>query len=195
MMKNFSKLINSSELRRSNILQEMLDLDKKQANCFGCSGPCCTFQKNSMKITIIEAIDLYIYLKQNNKINVALIDKLKANIKEFRLDSHLMIGSRNSFRRTYTCPFFKHESLGCPIPVDKKPYGCLAFNPISENSIEGVGCQSSQQSLLNRENVYKNESNDNLELKKRLNLTWDKESIPVALLDIDSNYEDVFGKL
>ena len=193
MMKNFSKLINSSEFRRSVILKEMAELDKKKTNCFDCSGPCCTYQKNSMRVTVIEAIDLYRHLKNNNQWSDSLVERLKSNIKEFRLDSHLMLGTRNTFRRTYTCPFFKHESLGCPIPTDKKPYGCLAFNPTHVDSKEGVGCESNQQTLLHRENLYSNELVDNRELKKLLNLTWDKESIPVALLDIDLTYEAVFG--
>jgi hypothetical protein len=194
-MKIFLNLIKSNNLRRSLILNEMKDLDNNNANCVGCSGPCCTYKKNSMRITVIEAIDLYIYLKENKLWNAELIQRLKYNIKEFRLDSHLMIGARNSFRRTYTCPFFKHESLGCPIPNESKPYGCLAFNPLEEGSKEGIGCESNLITLKNREKSYKDEEVNNLKLKTALSLVWDKETIPVALLDLDSNYEDVFGQL
>ncbi len=173
----------------------MESLASNKAHCGGCSGPCCTYQKNSIRITVIEAIDLYLYLRESNTWSYELSQRLRDNIKDFRLDSHLMIGSRNSFRRTYTCPFFKHESLGCPLPKDVKPYGCLAFNPLEESSKEGIGCESNLKLLEKREGTCEDEEKISLELKLKLSLSWDKESIPVALLDISNKYEEVFGKL
>lgn len=184
MMKNES--LGNSKLRRKNLIDHMSSLDSKNINCQDCSGLCCTFRKNSMMMTPLEAHDLYQYLVQTNQWNESLVSKLEENIREFRLDYDLSTTRNQNFRRTYTCPFFKHQSYGCPLPIHVKPYGCLAFNPLDETSKEGEGCESDHSALEKREQLDLNEEKSNVEVKENYQLSWDKKPIPVALLEINS---------
>lgn len=176
---------NSSEIkRRSIILESMSSLDSQKINCHQCTGTCCTFKANSMKITPIEAIDLLNFLESKNRTGPELINLLQDCVKEFRLDYELSIGGSRSFRRTYTCPFFNGEKKGCTIAPQYKPYGCLAFNPFKSNVIDGENCKSNILLLQKREELEINELEINKKIIKELNLNWNKESIPVALLSI-----------
>ena len=166
----------------------MMNLAETEINCSSCKAPCCTFKKNSMRITPLEAKELYNYLSENEKLNEELINRLQECIKEFRLDVTLLMGKRNSFRRTYTCPFFKNQSLGCSIPNQFKPYGCLAFNPTQVGVLDGEGCESNVNLLNMREVIDSDEEDLNFQVKQQMKLSWDKESIPVAILDFYNFY-------
>ncbi len=167
--------------RRRILLEEMEELNQALVNCSSCTGKCCTFRGNSMQITPLETYDLYFYLQNSGQWNEDLMNRLQANISEFRLDQRPSTGAGHLMRKTYTCPFFLFKSHGCPLPPDKKPYGCLAFNPFEKGVKDGEACRSRLDSLQRREREEENETNKRL--KEELNLIWEKEPIPVALLD------------
>jgi len=169
--------------RRSLLLEGMQTLEYQNITCKDCTGRCCTYQANSMQMTPVETQDLYDYLKENSLWNKALVNRLKKNIQEFRLDKEISTGRNSSFRRSYTCPFFKHESLGCPIPTEAKPYGCLAFNAISSGVRDGENCKSDLELLSKRES--EDEDSMNKELTHLHGLYWEKLPIPMALLEWD----------
>lgn len=173
------------DLARRPMLSQMAALEESAVTCSGCPGTCCTFLANSMQITPLETLDLYYYLQENTLWNLELEEKLKKNIFDFRLDKRTGPGS--GIRKSYTCPFFGAKELGCPLPPKVKPYGCLGFNPTEKGSSPGPEeskCQSSKADLIEREKLLPNEEGDNLWLKEHLGLYWEKESIPVALLDL-----------
>ncbi|MBK23200.1 MAG: hypothetical protein CME70_04265 [Halobacteriovorax sp.] len=136
-----------------------------------------------MQMTPLETQDLYEYLNENSLWTEALVQRLNENIVEFRLDKEISTGRNTSFRRSYTCPFFKHESLGCPIPPEVKPYGCLAFNAISSGVSDGENCKSDLDLLSKRES--EDEDKLNKELTSLYGLYWEKLPIPMALLEWD----------
>lgn len=136
-----------------------------------------------MQMTALETEDLYQYLKTENKWNDELVLKLKECIREFRLDKEISTGKNSNFRRSYTCPFFKHESLGCPLPPEVKPYGCLAFNAMSSGVKDGEDCSSDLELLEKRET--EEEVLENQKLKESKKYYWDKMPIPMALLERD----------
>ncbi len=122
-----------------------------------------------MLITIQEAEDIFYYLQQNKKWDGGLKAKLIQNVKTYRLDSPLPSNGRKSYlRRTYTCPFFAGQNLGCELPKEIKPYGCLGYNPTQPNEEQGLKCQSNQELLERRESFGQS--------------AGIKEPIPVALL-------------
>ncbi len=164
----------------------MLKNEEQGKNCYSCKGVCCTFEMNSMQTTPLETIELYHYLKSENRINKNLIEKLSETISWYRLDKELPSDGKRQFaRRTYTCPFLEAGDKGCTISRAAKPYGCLGFNPDIKNSVGEMGCSSDQNLLLERENLFKEfEDTENQDLKNQLNLTWDKLPMPVALLQI-----------
>jgi len=180
---------NNSALRRKNLIDQMSSQESLGISCQGCSGLCCTFRKNSMMMTPSESLELYRYLKSSNLWTDKLKTKLKDCIKEFRLDYDLSTTRNLNFRRTYTCPFFKHMDLGCPLPLEVKPYGCLAFNPQTTCSKEGEGCVSDTQLLEQREKLDALEIKVNQNLKETLDISWEKRPIPSALLAIDLAWE------
>ena len=169
-----------SRLRRSLLIDEMTHLDSKELTCRNCVGNCCTFESNSMRITPLEAIEILIFLEEENRINSDLITKLNNYIKDFRLDKETFFG----IKKNYTCPFYLGACQGCSISRGSKPYGCLAFNATEKNVIVGKNCHSNQLLLENRELNFPEENEINQQIIKILGLTWTKESIPVALLDI-----------
>ena len=174
----------SSSLRRQSILNEMTTLKNKGINCHQCSGPCCTFESNSMQITALEAVDIIQFLNSENRINADLILDLEENITQFRLNQWSGTGKTN-LRKTYTCPFFENAIKGCSISRNSKPIGCLAFNPVEPNITNGGSCKSNLSLLLSRESDFQSsETEINTKLKQLLNLYWDKAPIPVALIDV-----------
>lgn len=177
--------LKTKDQRRSNLVTYMSDLEKKDTNCSGCRGKCCTFVANSMMVTPIEAYDLYHYLVENDLWGSELEENLDNCIKSFRLNDGLSLGRGREFRRTYTCPFYLNRFPGCPLPRNVKPYGCLAFNPGEGTPKEGEGCHSELSLLIDRESLLKDEEALNLKIKNVLGLNWDKLSIPMALKDID----------
>lgn len=161
----------------------MNHLEQMNITCESCTGRCCTYQANSMQITALETEDLYQYLVSSNLWTDLLVSKLKESITEYRLDKEISTGRNSNFRRSYTCPFFKHESLGCPIPPEFKPYGCLAFNADSLGVKDGEDCSSKLGLLEQRESPK--EDKENSTLKENYQYHWDKLPIPMALLERD----------
>jgi Fe-S-cluster containining protein len=173
--------ISSSTKRRIGVNKTMDEFVQSGKNCFSCQGFCCTVSYNSMQVTPIEALDAYDYLRANNRINDELIQRLDDCIKEYRLDNEIVLGGGRELRRQYTCPFFNAGPKGCSIEPESKPYGCLAFNPLSENvSVEGK-CTSYIEVLQERESDNSDEDAMNQVIKEKLSLYWEKKNFPVAL--------------
>ncbi|MCF8058439.1 MAG: hypothetical protein K9K67_04030 [Bacteriovoracaceae bacterium] len=179
------KLQDSLNERRLPLLKAMEQLDEREVNCKNCPGTCCTFMSNSMQMTIAETWDLYDYLQSSGLWTQELRDSLKRCIDDFRLLNRPSTGGSQLMRKTYTCPFFTQSALGCPLPKTVKPYGCLGFNPKLKNELSGKSCSANHEVLLQRESGLAQEEDINNILKEEFSLAWEKESIPVALLDLD----------
>lgn len=138
-----------------------------------------------MLLTPIEARDLYLHLKSKNQITSELKLRLENSIKDYRLEPKYLNQKRKSYlRKTYTCPFFNHQELGCPFPPEVKPYGCLAFNAHHATEKAGPQCFSETDVLEKRESDNPEEEKINDSLRTELNLYWEKSPIPNALLDL-----------
>lgn len=140
-----------------------------------------------MMITPLEAIEIHQHLKENNLLTEELKNKMKATVVEFRLDQQLGNGRRSFIRRTYTCPFFNHQELGCPLPREVKPYGCLAFNAHHPTDKAGAHCYSEKTLLEKREAAFPEETRLNDKLRSEHGLYWEKLPLPLALLEIWDN--------
>ncbi len=136
-----------------------------------------------MMVTPIEAVELVDYLKTNGLFNDELKNRLQETVAKYRLDQGLGNGKRSYLRRTYTCPFFNHKELGCPLPREVKPFGCIAFNSHNVELKAGEHCYSEKEILEKREMLAPDEAALNEELKQQHALYWDKVPMPVALLD------------
>lgn len=178
-------LLASAKDRREILISKMLELDGQNKNCSKCTGMCCTYLYNSMKTTPLEAVELYLFLAKENRLNNELIEQLKECIKDFRLDKDINLGKGKSFRRTYTCPFFKKGAKGCSISLHDKPYGCLGFNPAEvEVSSEGK-CKVYIGPHEEREARYiKVENKINQILINELGLYWEKLPMPLAIIEL-----------
>jgi len=176
--------------RRADLIKPMQDLEMKGTDCSKCPGFCCTYYHNSMQITPLEAIEILTDLIMKEKLNSSLVERLEENAKSYRLHNEITDGRGRILRRNYSCPFFKMESLGCSISLDKKPYGCLGFNPrVPGVKIEGK-CSSNHDQLEKRSESFEAKENRvNSEIKSSLELYWDKKPIPTALLEIISKLE------
>jgi len=137
-----------------------------------------------MMVTPLEAMELIIYLKEQKLWDTELKDKFTATVTQYRLDHQVGNGKRSYLRRTYTCPFFNHRELGCPLPLEVKPYGCLAFNSHHAEKKAGPECYSEISLLEKREAKFPGEEALNLALKEKFNIFWDKSPLPKALLDL-----------
>lgn len=174
----------NSSIRRKILIDRMEEISLKNLNCSNCAGTCCTYEANSMMVTPLEAFEIFEYLKSNNKLDEALREKLHKTIKDFRLDQSFGNGKRSFIRRTYTCPFFHHQELGCALPMEIKPYGCLAFNAHHETIKASEYCFSEKDILEKRDqSFYEFEESENQKIKIKFNLNWDKLPLPLALLD------------
>jgi Fe-S-cluster containining protein len=169
--------------RRKILIERMDELEGLGFSCRGCAGTCCTYEANSMMVTPIEALELVTYLKKNNSFDESLKNKCIETIAKFRLDQQLGNGKKSFLRRTYTCPFFNHQELGCPLPREVKPYGCLAFNSHHPELKAGAECFSEKEILEAREKAIIDEEKENQEIKKKYSLYWDKTPLPLALMD------------
>jgi Fe-S-cluster containining protein len=171
--------------RRENLIKSMQELENRGTDCSKCPGFCCTYYHNSMQISPLEAIEILIDLKQQERLNQELIARLEENVQNYRLHVEVTDGRGRVLRRNYTCPFFKDHSLGCSISLEYKPYGCLGFNPDQAGVSSEGKCSSNLEQLEARSKGNQVlESKVNLELKSSLKLYWDKKPIPTALLDI-----------
>lgn len=137
-----------------------------------------------MMVSPLEAFDLMLYLKKNNLNTADLKLKLTETKNKFRLDHDLGNGKKSYLRKTYTCTFFNHGELGCPLPREVKPYGCLAFNAHHPTLKAQEFCFSEKELLQKREEDHQWEEKKNIELKNKFSLIWNKSPLPTALLDI-----------
>lgn len=163
--------------RRARLREHMRELENKNWSCAACSGICCTFVANSMRISPVEAWDLRRWLESQGRWTPGLIRTLRECVTRYRLDQEAGDG-RRTLRKTYTCPFYTHQRQGCSIHPDHKPYGCLAFNARRPGLTEGGHCASAQDLLQERENAFP--------IENRINRTLTPDPapkpIPLALL-------------
>lgn len=173
-----------SNSRRKFILDEMLNLSDKKISCSKCNGPCCTFEANSMQITVLEAVEITQFLFRENRISTDLVFHLQETIARFRLDINQGTG-KTSLRKSYTCPFFEETLRKCTVSRQAKPIGCLGFNPIEVGITNGGSCKSDLMVLTKRENEFQKSEKELIEkLKCELNIYWDKAPIPIAVLEV-----------
>lgn len=179
----------SSHDRRFALIKEMELLEGKTIHCFTCPGTCCTSQANSMQITPIEALEILQSLQVDqfdDSQMSAFKERMNSTVSAYRLNVEIYTGKKNSsaLRKNYTCPFFNNGSLGCGLSRSAKPYGCLGFNPKTSDD-NGQTCSSNTEVLEVREHSFQcKEDLVNAQIKKELKLTWIKQNIPQALLDM-----------
>ena len=179
--------------RRDVLISSMSALEKSGIHCANCPGTCCTSKSNSMMITPLEALEILNSLMPKLLIpeeKEKLISALKNSISQFRLDKEIYTGKKNSqtLRRHYTCPFFNNGSLGCGLSRKSKPYGCLAFNPKIHDD-NGKTCSSQTELLETRQAEFQNfEDQLNLKIKTELKINWEKQNIPMAVLEMIAHF-------
>lgn len=174
-----------SPYERRKILIDKMDQDEPLGfNCQGCKGTCCTFEANSMLITPLEALDLIEYLKDTGLTTPELKKKLELNVEKYKLEPKYTSGRRSYLRKTYTCPFFGNHELGCPLPREIKPYGCLAFDSHHVSLKASEHCYSEKELLEKREKKFSDEEKLNEEIRKKFQLLWEKSPISNALLEL-----------
>jgi Fe-S-cluster containining protein len=171
-------------MSRKELIQRMKELESLGFNCSGCQGNCCTYEANSMMVTPIEALELKLYLDQTGVLSTQLKEKCQQTVQKYRLDHQSGNGRRSFIRRSYTCPFFNHQALGCPLPPKIKPYGCLAFNSHHSELKAGSHCYSEKELLIEREKVNAWEVQLNEKLREKFGIIWEKTSLPLALLEL-----------
>ena len=162
----------------------MNSLEAKGMGCIGCSGTCCTFEANSMMLTPLEAVELMTYLKENSLLTKDLKIKLEQNVATYRLEPKYSGARRSYLRKTYTCPFFGHMELGCPLPREIKPYGCLAFDSHHAELKASEHCYSEKELLEKRQELHPEEKELNEKAVAQYGILWEKSPIPNALLDL-----------
>jgi len=174
--------------RREILLRRMDELESQGKSCLGCSGTCCTFEANSMMVTPLEALEILRTLPERDSEFKATILQ---TISKFRLDHPSGNGRKSFIRRTYTCPFFNHKELGCPLPREVKPYGCLGFNAHDDILKAGPSCYSEKEILAQRDLEHKYEDEMNRKLREKFKLYWDKTPLPLALIELwDAQFSD-----
>ncbi len=175
-----------SSQRRDSLLQPMNRLKQSNINCFECRGVCCTFVANSMQITPLEALELFLFLKQQKRWSAPLLKSLSSTIKNYRLDVEIQTHRSSQMRKTYTCPFYTEGGKGCSIFPEFKPYGCLGFNPLYSGCVGEGGCESDISKLSVRDNIWSNkEAMANQLIKDFCKFSWDKLDIPRALIEVE----------
>lgn len=139
-----------------------------------------------MQTTPLETYEIYRYLRDQQRLNPDLRQRLSDTIHRYRLDIPPPGDGRRSFmRRTYTCPFFMDGILGCSLPPQVKPYGCLGFNATKPGVTEGGACESDQELLAQREAAFADsEDRVNRKLQVHYELDWHKRPLPWALLSL-----------
>lgn len=165
--------------RRALLLNEMDRLSDGGITCAQCPGHCCTSLANSMQTTPLETRDVLEHLKATGRWNEELRSQLRATVAKFRLDHIPGNGRRNFLRKTYDCPFFAGQNLGCTLAKEIKPYGCLGFNSGTAGETEGTSC-ASDQSLLRRQGEALQA------VDHSLGKVWEKLPLPLALLEFEA---------
>lgn len=180
----FASLPDEPRARRELLIDEMARLEAEGRDCRQCSGVCCTLVANSMMTTPLETAELLRYLYVSGRWNASTRARLAETVRHFRLDQEPPGDGRRSFaRRTYTCPFYGDQALGCSLSRAAKPYGCLGFNPRSPGLTEGGDCASDQGLLERREqDFFEQERAHNAAITQALALDWEKLPMPLALL-------------
>jgi hypothetical protein len=176
--------------RRQNLIDEMDRLIASDLTCVACSGLCCSFEANTMMVTPLEALELFYFLVSRKLWDSSLVNQITTCISRSRLDQSPPGNGRRDFaRRSYTCPFYLEKAQGCIISRGFKPYGCLAFNPHEAGLTAGGGCHSNQQALVFREEAnQRSEARWNDRIITQLDLSWKKETIPVAIMAMASHF-------
>lgn len=179
----------SATSRRAMLNSQMDQALEKGFNCQSCWGKCCTYHANSMHVTPIEALDVFMYLYEQKLWNPYLEKKLKQTISDYRLDYELNLPGKKLFRRSYTCPFYSKGTKGCGLSREDKPYGCLAFNPRQQNITDGQDCHSDQDLLQDHDSVVQkvHRELEGILFKNSLlreHLKWSKKDLPTALMDL-----------
>jgi hypothetical protein len=170
--------------RREILIDHMVSLEKHGMGCSGCEGTCCTFQANSMLMTPLEAKELFDYLKNENFLTSEFKQNLQETIKKYRLEPKFFNERKSYLRKTYTCPFFGHKELGCPLPREIKPYGCLAFDSHHSELKASEHCYSETELLKRREELHPEENDLNEKLRLKYHIQWEKSPIPNAILEL-----------
>ena len=184
-----TKGLQSAHERRFALIKEMQLLEGKTIHCFTCSGTCCTSQANSMQITPIEALEILQSLQVDQftpSEMTAFKERMNKTISSYRLDFEIYTSKKYSavLRKSYTCPFYNNGSLGCGLSRSSKPYGCLGFNPKTSDD-NGQSCSSNIEALKKRESSFHIEEDlVNVQIIQDLKLSWLKQNIPQALLDV-----------
>jgi hypothetical protein len=168
--------------RRKILIEQMRALEERGMGCVGCPGTCCTFEANSMLLTPLEAKELFDYLKNSGQFNQALKEKLQETVRKYRLEPKYPHQRKSFLRKTYTCPFFEHQELGCPLPREIKPYGCLGFDSHHPELKTSEYCYSETELLKKRESAHPEEFNLNEQIRNVFGISWEKAPIPNALL-------------
>ncbi len=177
-------LLTASE-RREILIKQMRKNEEDGFDCLNCSGRCCTFQANSMRMTNLEALEAVVFLEENNLINEETMTRLESCISDYRLDSSIQIGRGEFFRKTYTCPFFNYPSWGCGLGAQNKPYGCIAFNPRRKKQLDGGDCNADLSIQEKRNDIFETiEQSASDLISNELGVSIDKEAIPVKILEI-----------
>jgi hypothetical protein len=181
-MKNeIKELLKDSKKFRAKLVANMKQLEDSNISCKNCTGVCCTVSRNSMQVTPVEALDLYFYLLENIKDKVELNNRIEQSITQYGLDREIYVKGR-LLRKNYTCPLFKFESWGCPVDAELKPLGCLGYNALVSNVVDGENCASDVNLLEVVEKEIKEEFDQlNLKIKNILKIDFDKTNIPTAL--------------
>lgn len=179
--------------RRELLINKMNVLESQGMGCVGCPGTCCTYEANSMLITPLETKELVDYLIKEKLLTNELKLKLESCVSQYRLEPKFTNSKRSYLRKTYTCPFFNHQELGCPFPREVKPYGCLAFDSHHVELKASEHCYSETDILEKRELLHPEEKEMNQQLIREFNLQWEKSPIPNALIEFweKSNLSDL----
>ena len=144
-----------------------------------------------MQTDPLQTLELLVYIENNFENDIW--QKINETIEKFRLDKLIPTQNNQFLRRYYTCPFYLHRNLGCSISPKAKPYGCLAFNALSEKVSTPGHCTSFKGTLEAREDRYKEaEQVANQFLIRELKLYWTKLPMPLALRELKSRIQDIF---
>lgn len=182
-----SNLQMSARQWRAPILDHMQKNDSLAVNCLNCTGVCCTQMRNSMQVTLAEGLLLYIDLRKKNLVTEELTNKCQSTIIESRIDQSLYVKGKR-LRRNYTCPLFQFHSFGCPLSMENKPFGCLAYNPTVAQEKAGDNCRS-EISLLEETDIKIQSSLSQLNslIASTLKCSEEKQTIPESILFFHSH--------
>lgn len=177
-----SDLQMSARQWRAPILNHMQKNDSQAVNCLNCTGVCCTQMRNSMQVTLAEGLLLYVDLRKKELLSDELLSKCHTTIIESRIDQSLYVKGKR-LRRNYTCPLFQFHSFGCPLSMENKPFGCLAYNPTVAQEKTGENCRSEISLLEDVDiNIHHSLNQINSLIARTLNCSEEKLTIPESII-------------